>query len=628
MKKNQFIIFFFLIGILSGFAQHKKKYITYKTIEGETIESVSKKFYITPHDLLKLNPDLKDDLRPNEIIIIPNKEYDSSKIIADVDQKNLTDRDIVVDNFIYHEVLSKETLYSIEKKYNVSNAELNKLNPFLILEVLKQGQILKIPLQVNEADISEKDNSLQPYLVKGKETKYSISREFGVSISYLEELNPTIKINGLQIDDVLMVPVNKETNNSDSDFMVHKVEKLETMYSLTKNFKISQEELLAANPELEDGVKEGMLIKIPIIAIENTDVFIDEIDFDKKLKIALMLPFRTKLDSLDFENDRLLNIATDFYLGSLLAIDSLKNQGLSVQVKVYDTENSEYISKKLSSRSEFDNFDAVIGPLFLKNVKAVSKSLQYKSSLIISPISTKDHSNLNNQNLVQEIPTTEHLAQEMLRYIKLEYTDQKIIVIMDEEETANVNYQRLLREVKSIASDQNIIVIKPKEGYIKPDIFKENLNEEKENWFLLMGNKKDFVKDVVQNLGVLPVENKVTLFAFKRGKGFDNTNNFLARVNFHYPSSVYLDQESDSFKDFKNRYIKINHTYPSKYAIQGFDITYDILMRLETDDELTGQGVSRRLESKFNYIENTSKGILNKGIFIIKYEGLELKVLK
>ena len=67
---------------------------------------------------------------------------------------------------------------------------------------------------------------------------------------------------------------------------------------------------------------------------------------------------------------------------------------------------------------------------------------------------------------------------------------------------------------------------------------------------------------------------------------------------------------------------------PSDYAIEGFDLTYDLLMRLATNNELIHQGVSERISTRYEYIENTSGSIVNKGIYIIKYDGLSLKVMR
>jgi len=113
MKNIKLIIFLFLIGYLSNFAQDKK-FITYKVTEGETIQSISKKLSITPYDLLKLNPDVESNVKPNDIIIVPNKSYDPAKDVTNTDLSNIGERDIIVDNYVYHEVVQKVYLRNLK----------------------------------------------------------------------------------------------------------------------------------------------------------------------------------------------------------------------------------------------------------------------------------------------------------------------------------------------------------------------------------------------------------------------------------------------------------------------------------------------------------------------------------
>jgi LysM repeat protein len=626
MKNCKLFFLFFFIGILSILAQDKP-YTTYKVAEGETVQSISKKLSITPFDLLKLNPDIEKNVKVNDILIIPNKEYNAAIDISTADLSVITAKDIIVDGIIYHEAAPKETLFSILQKYNVTKEQMNSLNPFLLRDGLKQGQVVKIPMDIDAQKLLDIAKNNQPYLVKSKETKYSIAREYGITVRQLEELNPKIKENGLQVDDVIYVP--KKGSEASGAFQIHKVEKLETFYSLSNKFDMTKEELIAVNPELKEGVKEGMLIKIPNKTKENTNLFIDEILPSTKLNVALMLPFKAKIDTLDFEKDRLLQVTTDFYFGALQAIDSLKNQGLSLDIKVYDTENSEWISKKITESSDFDTYDVVIGPMYYKNVVSVAQNLQYKKPFIISPLSSKDHSVISNRNLVQDVPTDEHLALEMLQYIKATYANQKITIFLDDQLENKANVDSWVKEIESLDSLRKVTVIQPVKGYIKPDIFKKNIVKDQDNWVVLIGNRDVFIADIMNNLGVLGSDNKVTLFAFNKNKAYDKIdNNYLSRVNFHYPSTTFFDTESEGFHDFVSAYTRNYSVYPSEFAMDGFDVTYDILMRLASHTDLIGQGVSQRLSTKYNYIENTSKGVLNKGIFIVKYEDLTLKKIK
>ena len=630
MKNLKFVIALFLFGCLSIFAQDKK-FITYKVKQGESIQSISKALSITPYDLLKLNPDVKDNVNVNDIIIIPNKEYDPLADIKNADLSGISDKDIIVDKYIYHEVVPKETIYSIIKSFNISSEELNESNPFLAADGLKIGQVIRIPLKVDVSQVEAQDSNTQPYLVKAKETKYSITKKFGISIDYLEELNPKIAQNGLQIGDVIIVPLEMQTS-ADDEFIIYEVQKLETLYSITKKFDLTEEELLSLNPEISGGIKEGMLLKIPNKDLNEKPVFVDLLPEGKELKIAMMLPFKSRRDSLNFKGDRLLNITTDFYFGALMAIDSLKAQGLSVHMKVFDTENSKDVSKKISNQVELQEFDVVVGTLFLSNVKIVSNNLKYGKPLIVSPISAKDHSNIDNKKLVQERASLENHTEEMMSYVKKNYDNQDLIVIKNDTKKSEQQYNRIIADIQALNPEKEVKILEPKDGYIKPDdfkVFRDTLERNIVNWFFVTDNEPAYLGDVFNNLGVFPEVDSLMVFGFEKDRNYNKIdNNFLARVNFHYPSNSFIDQEAIAYKNFETLYRKKYHTYPSSFALEGFDITYDLLMRLATDSDIINQGVSERISTKYEFIENTSGSIINKGIYIIKYDGLEEKVIR
>ncbi len=629
MKHIKLVVFLFLFGWVSVFAQDKK-FITYKVKEGETVQSISKTLSITPYDLLKLNPDIKDDVTKNDVLIIPKKQYVPLVDLSIADLSGVGEKDIIVDKFIYHEVVPKETLYSIVKSFNVTSEDLNKNNPFLRENGLRIGQVIKIPLSINDTELKAKEANTQPYLVKAKETKYSISKKFGISIDYLEELNPKIAENGLQIDDVIIVPI-EAIEPVDDEFLIYEVQKLETMYSITRKFGITEEEMLALNPEVSGGIKEGMLIKVPNLLISGKPLFIDNIPEDTELKVAMMLPFKSKRDSLNFEGDRLLNITTDFYFGALIALDSLKKQGLSVRMKVFDTENSKQVSRKISDQVELQEFDAVIGPLFLSNVKSVSDNLKYGKPLIISPISTKNHSDIDNKKLVQERASLENQTEEMMDFIKANYENQDLIVIKNESERSQIQYDRIIADLQALNPEKEVKTLEPKDGYINPDefrVFRDTLERNIVNWFFITDNDPAYLGDVFNNLGVFPEADSLLVFGFEKDRNFDKIdNNFLARVHFHYPSNTFIDHNSSAYKNFETIYRKKYFTRPSSFAVEGFDVTFDLLQRLANNPDIIHQGVSERIGTKYDFIENTSGGIINKGIYIVKYEGLSEKVV-
>ena len=163
---------------------------------------------------------------------------------------------------------------------------MRKYNLSLRADDLKVGQIIKIPVKIGyqlESEILKKSDT-KPYLVRPNETKYSFSRRYGISIDKLEELNPEIK-DGLKLAQIIKVPDIKEIPDQDENFVWHQVQKGETIFSLSQKFKMSQDQLLETNPDLKEGLKVEMLVKIPkAISAENMSDFVSNIPNNKHFR--------------------------------------------------------------------------------------------------------------------------------------------------------------------------------------------------------------------------------------------------------------------------------------------------------------------------------------------------------
>lgn len=181
-----FIISILLLFVNLGFSQEN---LQHKVQKGETLYSISKKYNVSISDLEQLNPTVKKGLLVHTVLqISSNKEKDIATV---------------------HEVIAKETLFGLSKKYNLSIEKLKELNPIIETEGLKVGQILQVSnskknLKLEKAVVEKpnitNENTLETFMDKDffhvvlpKETKYGLSKKYNISISELEKLNPQIK---------------------------------------------------------------------------------------------------------------------------------------------------------------------------------------------------------------------------------------------------------------------------------------------------------------------------------------------------------------------------------------------------------------------------------------------------
>lgn len=231
----------------------------------ETAYFIAKENGITVEELYAYNSD-KKKFKRGTILKIPywNKPVEP---VAETTPKDNTPE------VIAHQVVSGETLYSLSKKYQVSESEILSLNPNA--NNLKAGSVLYIP-KAKEESVSEAitpatnefSDKYFEHIIESGETLWGTTRRYGVSEEQLKELNPILNT-GFPAGAVLKIPVREEEAAvvkpvNEEAFDKHFVEKGETLYGLSHKFSVTILELKKFNPILEQrGLVEGETILIP-----------------------------------------------------------------------------------------------------------------------------------------------------------------------------------------------------------------------------------------------------------------------------------------------------------------------------------------------------------------------------
>ena len=173
-----------------------QNYVEHKVKEGETIESIAKKYLVTPFDIFALNPDAKSNFQINRVLIIPNSRIKNEPIVEE-------SRELI--GYKNHKVKRKETLFGLSQKYGVSEEDIKKANRFLYSENLKKGNRIRIPRFKTIISKQTYRNTLKKYAVQPKEGKWRVAYKFGITVAELEALNPNMNP-VLQPGDELNVP--------------------------------------------------------------------------------------------------------------------------------------------------------------------------------------------------------------------------------------------------------------------------------------------------------------------------------------------------------------------------------------------------------------------------------------
>ena len=260
----------------------------------------------------------------------------------------------IPDRFINHKVKKKETLYSLSQKYGVTVDQIEAYNPTLIKSRLKRKMTLRIPVYEAPVVVEEVISETESYLVPPKATKWRIAYTYGITIQELEALNPSLK-EGLKAGQTLQVPITTKDTlvGPSSAFNYYTVLPKEGYYRIEKKLGIRQRILDSLNPELAiTGLQAGMVLKVPL-----------EFSGDLKVQDDLLVP---KVDLLDSFSplDRALKIGLLLpFKAQTLELDSLKK-------------TKSLLKKRNLTRLAFDFYAGVRMALEVLAEKGVATELQ------------------------------------------------------------------------------------------------------------------------------------------------------------------------------------------------------------------------------------------------------------
>lgn len=641
-----FILFFaFQFSTASVFGQEYK----YHSVKpGETVYSIAKSYNISEEAIYKYNPDARNGIGVSSKLVIPISE---AKAPEEASQGV---------KFKTHKVERKETLYSLSKQYEVSIEDIKRYNPHLYSAELRNGEEVRIPVAGSEkaaaaperrsnAEIKNQISETREHVVLPKETKYGIARKYGLTVKELEALNPKVEV--LQPGIMLRVGtqvLDQPVILTDSNFEFYEVQPKETLYSLSRRFEVEQDSLIALNPALEDGLKIGMVLKVPNkgqgfgnLSTSETEELNDpdrvdmetyaseKLDLKKLIRnyetkeIALMLPFnlhKIESDSIaHFKNaiqdERIMRLSLDFYGGAIMAIEKAKELGISTRVKTYDTRQNAGEVVNIINTNNFDNVDAVIGPFLQSTTEAAAARLESKGIPVISPLSNRAMRPFD--NLFQSRPTDSMLQDAMLEYLQ-EHAENKNIVIIADGQAYQVKER--LRNIFPAAR-----LITPSNGNITASNLDESLVEGRENWVILESSSVGVISSATSALNRLARDHEISLLTTDKNSTYDNfnvSNDHLARLKLHYPS-VDREYSREVSEEFLDEYVEKFGVEPNQYAVRGYDLTLDILLRLASAKNLyesfeNHRGYTEYNENKFFYTKEDRGGYHNQAVYIMR----------
>lgn len=269
--------------------------IEHKIQKGETAYFIAQKYQVSVDEIYNLNPESKSGIKDNQVLKIP---------VHNAGKQNSSQQ-------LTHIVGAKETLFGLSKQYNVSVEAIQNANATILTNGLQIGQELVIPQNTSNLPKTENTTSSKTtHQVVAKESLFSIARQYNVSVQDLENLNKDLLLGGLQIGQTIAIPNKRKTLDGrvrviNGETIFHVVEPKETKFSIAKKYAISIDQLESQNPEIVNGLVIGNKLAINTKEIKPTN---DSEELMLALAEKQVIVEKTKAKTVELEDlkDRLV----------------------------------------------------------------------------------------------------------------------------------------------------------------------------------------------------------------------------------------------------------------------------------------------------------------------------------
>lgn len=551
--------------------------------------------------------------------------------------------------YFLHTVTKGQSLYSIASMYHVSVDDIVRLNPGS-KEQIRAGQALKIP----QAQYSNEDGK-QFHTIQAGETLYQLTLKYHVTAQAICKANPGLSAENFRIGQVIVIPAQdnapaqtEQTAQAEPAVEknewrdMHKVARKETIFSISQQYGITQEELIAANPELKNGkLKKGSFLFIPYpksqetgktapssqAAPSNEELF-KENSISKKqintIKVALMLPFTSTSQD---EQSRMV----EFYEGFLMAIDSLKHQEVSADIYTYDTKGTTAGTNAILSQSKLKDMDIIFGPAHQSSIASVAAFADKNNIRLVVPFSPKVDQVFTNPNIYQVNTPQSYLYSKVYEHFIRKFGKTNVIFVDDG--SGDKEKAEFIKGMKNELKDNNVRFKQIQlAGDIDPNKVIAAMDTLQENIFIPTSGRSSALTRVLPHLTLVRREHPhfdMHLFGYPEWQTY--TQDFLANfyeLDTYFYSSFYTNNLFPAAINFTQSYRRwyskdMSNTYP-KYGMLGFDVGYFFLKGLSQQGNKLEENLNRvqvtPIQTGFCFERvNNWGGFINRKVFFVHF---------
>lgn len=621
-----------------------KSYIVHIVKAGETLYALARTYGTSAGQILIANPTINNSqISIGQQLFIPfsgttnrqsTQETDAIQRTSDHQEQPDSKRPFCT---IQYTVTSETTITELSEKIKVPEEVLREYNSELSTTI-ENGQEIVIPAN---AIYYPK----QFIFVSSLRTSLSeLAQTYHVSASDILHYNP-YGVAHFNEGVYIKIPINNENKYlatkqiQERSYLYHEVQEGENEQSIASLYH-TNDSLIIANNIHGNYTTPGIVLRIPYQ--ESFFEYIKNAEAQQlsngltiihpNVTVSLLLPFFLNKNNLN-NDEGIINKPKEiyehtyqfleYYEGAMIALDSLSKMGISVTVRVIES-NNDSATTNISKLQT--NTDLIIGPVFPKTFPAAAGFAKRHSIPIVSPLSTEETNSLNPYVIQMNTPQ-KHRFKAMVNHI-IEKNENSHVCIIYNSETlekknmmqckAAFNAQKGRLEAKHITFED---IYYPNGGSTAVE---RALNKKEKTIFVVLSKQQAFANNIVTKIYQASKTHNIELWGMPQWELYENLElDFLYDLNFKLVTSGEIDYTSPNVNQFITTYRERYNTEPTKFSFQGFDQMLFFIKTYATSTNLIQelQNVENKcgLHDRFNFVRKDGSSV-NTTAFIVEYD--------
>ena len=544
--------------------------------QGETLPLICTTYATTLKTITDENPEAIEGIHEGQVLKIP----ESKSVVS-------SPKYMQPDSGKIHIVQQGQTVYSICKIYGISQEELKKANPEVKYDSIQVNQVLRIPRTGSRDSTKLQSPPTESFImhkVEPKQTLFSLARLYKVSMNDIKQANLTDgEWKGLKIGDVIRIP------NQQAIVIKTEVPKLSPVITPPVNAQVGNQ-IIPLDTSKAVKISKPKCNCDSIAAIQHPGPF----------NVAMVLPFsldqidlETQIDTMqtegeeDMRQQEVLQASAfkrssgwvEFYQGALLSLSKLKEQNISVNLFIYDSESDKAKFNNTIYELEKISPELIIAASDSARILQLSYIAKSRNITLVLPTSPDRQILEKNSNAMAFEPGDEVELDNIVELLKSE--KGKNLIIIHTPDSINIRlgltlYNKIQNQLKT---DTSLVhMIQYSENRI--NFVASSLHDSIENLVIVLSKREETAGDILRSINNLTIDHQLSVIGLHDWSKYTSIDiSYLHRLQVQYFTPFYYLPTDADYRSYIKEFIKVNQYFPSKtsssgynYGMLGFDI--------------------------------------------------------